>query len=403
MKTKLCLIGLIAGWFLRTGAALPEPDNVVYGLLTFGGVPVTAANTNVTVAAAFQPNGVPIATYQMGAQTSLGNFYSLRLSLEALAPVMNAASTLVGQTVYLTVSDSSGVRAQAAYTVGQRGQITRLDLAGANAGQTSHPADLNPSDSTISIGEVVAYSLAWRNGTAWTVAPTNIPVSYAVRAGALWRGGEGYRLDSTAGSPPAWWINTNGTVAVVNPALDSAVSALPSNYTAGVSFTVTNVIMPAATVGVYAVEDQVPAGWLVSSVGQGGTFDALNRKVKWGLYFDAAPRALTYLVTPPTNAAGAVSFVGAASFDGLVNLDLVGQRTTVSRVGPMSLQVQGGRGGFHLQVSGNPGQHALIETSTDLKTWQPLATVTVDASGSTSFTDVSATNRAQFYRSRPAP
>ncbi|NJL59432.1 MAG: hypothetical protein HC887_07090 [Desulfobacteraceae bacterium] len=72
----------------------------------------------------------------------------------------------------------------------------------------NHPADINPNNFTLTIGELTAYGLAWKNGTNWTIPPNPIPVAYVTRAGALWQGGETYRFDSTAGAAPMCWVNT---------------------------------------------------------------------------------------------------------------------------------------------------------------------------------------------------
>ena len=54
---------------------------------------------------------------------------------------------------------------------------------------------------------------------------------------------------------------------------------------------------PAATVSVYAVEETLPAGLTPSGMNESGTWDAGNRKVKWGPFFDHTVRTLTYEVT----------------------------------------------------------------------------------------------------------
>jgi hypothetical protein len=66
----------------------------------------------------------------------------------------------------------------------------------------------------------------------------------------------------------------------------------------------------------YAVEDQPPKGWTVTDASDGGVFDALNGKVKFGPYTDGQARALTYRVTPPVGTSGVYEFTGVASLDG---------------------------------------------------------------------------------------
>ena len=400
MKRVTLILGVAVAFVLTARATISEPDNVVYGTITFGGTQVTAANTNVTIEARAELNGPAIASYRMGDRQSVGDFYSLRVSLESLTPVSNPAAAAAGQTVYLVVQDDSGVRAQASYQVGARGQITRLDLAGALPGQTTHPADNNPDDNTISINEVVAYTLAWRAGTAWPSGPAKVPLDYAVRAGALWRSGEGYRLDSTASSAPAWWVSTNGISGVVSANPNSAVRSLPGGYPPGTAFTVTVDVTPPAGVGAYAVEDQPPAGWMVSNISDSGAFDAVNGKVKWGLFFDQTARRLTYSVTPAANS-GMATFAGEASFDGTATVLIGGQYTVgSSSLVQVGLRPLGGNNGFNLSLSGSPNQSLIIQTSTNLKTWDPFTNLTLDGSGILDFVIPKGTGEKVFYRAK---
>jgi hypothetical protein len=63
-----------------------------------------------------------------------------------------------------------------------------------------HPADNKPSDNAITIVELTAYASAWRSGTTWSIPPNPVPISYVTRAGALWKGGEQYVFDPSAGT-----------------------------------------------------------------------------------------------------------------------------------------------------------------------------------------------------------
>ena len=105
----------------------------------------------------------------------------------------------------------------------------------------------------------------------------------------------------------------------------TVVSSFPPEFTPGRWFTVTNLTTPASHITVFAVEDQPPAGWGISNISDGGIFDALNGKVKWGPIYGAGAAPLTYQVLPPAGATGSVSFAGSGSFDG-ITLPIVGQR-----------------------------------------------------------------------------
>jgi hypothetical protein len=91
---------------------------------------------------------------------------------------------------------------------------------------------------------------------------------------------------------------------------------------------------PDAATQVYAVEDAPPAGWSVSSISAGGSFDQVNAKVKWGPFFDATARTLTYAATPPPGESGSLTFVGTISADG-VNVAVTGTNVVaICRNGP---------------------------------------------------------------------
>jgi len=398
MKKISIALSLAAACAFRGQAAVSEPDNVVYGLITLGGVPVTSTNTNVVISASAQLNGAAIATYQMGSLPSAGNFYSLRVPLESLLPVASPTATVSNQQVYVSVNDGTGIRAQARVIIGDRGAMLRLDLAGAVSGQTTLPSDNNPQDNSISIGETVAYLQSWRTGAAWTVAPTNIPIDYAVRTAALWRGGGTYQLNSTVGTPPAWWVNSSNTDATENASSDSAVAAMASTYTAGTPLTVSLNVAAGSVLQGYAVEDQVPAGWSVNNINNGGAFDAINHKVKWGVFFDSSARTLSYQAVPPAGAQGAVAFNGTASFDGVVSLPVGGQRAATSASSGAASFTSGlVNKNFHINLKGLQGQKFAVESSTKLLTWSTNLVITIDATGAADFFDA-ATKKQMFYR-----
>lgn len=185
-----------------------------------------------------------------------------------------------------------------------------------------HPADQNPANARITIGEATAYGTAWRSGNAWSIAPENIPIDYVTRAGLLWRAGETYRFDSEAAGAPLWWINAPAPagsapmMAAMSSSLVVATAEAVSTSTSvrvihfgGIYLTVT----PASGVAAYAVEEDVPVGLVVSNINESGEFDVLTRKVRWGPFFDANQRTLTYAVSGPD---GSYVLGGVASFDG---------------------------------------------------------------------------------------
>jgi outer membrane protein assembly factor BamB len=252
----------------------------------------------------------------------------------------------------------------------------------------AHPADIKPTDSWLTIGEVTAYGATWKTGGKWPLAPNPIPSSYVARAITLWLDGEQYTYDPATTNAPFWWDTpTNpapaGTVpvAVVRGSTatnGSATVTLPKFFTPGLPATVTCEVEPATSVLVYAVEDQPPAGWAIAAITAGGVLDARLGKVKWGPFFDNVPRTLTYQVIPQTTDSNLVQFVGGAAFNGLTT-DLAGRRQmfrTGTPVAPQFTAVQFGPTGALLSLQGFAGEVYVIEASRDLWEWIPLATVT---------------------------
>ena len=190
---------------------------------------------------------------------------------------------------------------------------------------TFHPADTN-HDSRISMDECTAYGSAWKTGQTWPTPPNPIPIEYVTNAGYLWRMGEVYHCDPTK-TPP--WVpgpatgsgqfQGDRTLLKVSPialGMGSAIRDLPNTYVPSVAVPVSITITPDSATFVYAVEDMPPVGWVVSSINENGQWDNTNKKVKWGPFFDANPRTLTYQATPPSGETGVKTFSGTASFDG---------------------------------------------------------------------------------------
>jgi len=105
--------------------------------------------------------------------------------------------------------------------------------------------------------------------------------------------------------------------------------------------TVRLVAQPSSSVAAYAVQDQPPAGWVINNISHGGVFDRVSGKVKFGPFFDAEPRTLSYDALPPIwgvhGVLGVFSFCGEASADG-VNTPITGdQYLTIASLFPADL------------------------------------------------------------------
>ena len=112
----------------------------------------------------------------------------------------------------------------------------------------------------------------------------------------------------------------------------SVVSSFPSNYLPAVALTVSHLVTPGPAVQIYAVQDGPPAGWTVTNISNGGSFDALHDLVKWwGEVPSTAPFVLSYQVLPPAGATGPVAFSGQAQFDA-ASVAITGQRQATRQV-----------------------------------------------------------------------
>ena len=109
-------------------AEIPEPDNLLYGTIMLDSQIVTAARTNVVIEARRTPDGVPIASYRMGANSQIGNFYLLRLALESVSPVAHTNASEVGNSVHIIVREGAAVRGQTTYIFPERGNVQRTDF-----------------------------------------------------------------------------------------------------------------------------------------------------------------------------------------------------------------------------------------------------------------------------------
>jgi alpha-tubulin suppressor-like RCC1 family protein len=114
-------------------------------------------------------------------------------------------------------------------------------------------------------------------------------------------------------------FSDSAVITVIPPGIVEgiAVRQLPDTYTLGSVFQVSLGVKPLPGTGSYAVQDQPPSGWVVSNINEEGSFDALNRLVKWGPFFDGAARTLTYDVMPVVVEIDMALFSGIAAFDGV--------------------------------------------------------------------------------------
>ena len=181
----------------------------------------------------------------------------------------------------------------------------------------------------------------------------------------------------------------------------TAERQLPVAFVPGEPLTVMIAARPAAHATAYAVEDAFPAGWTVADISPEGELDAVHGKVKWGPFCDNTPRTLSYQLVPPAGASGVVAFTGAASFDG-ASIPVAGTRQLRAgsrlRVAPEPVT-----GRLVLSLAGPTASRYLIETSTDLVRWLPLAEVTASPGGTILPLNSSPGEPQRFYRAQLIP
>src|SRR5262245_66597322 len=80
-------------------AEIPEPDNVLYGIITLSNVAVTAARTDVLIEARRVFNGSLVVSYRMGTNQRLGNFFALEVRLESVTTIADTAGAQTSETI----------------------------------------------------------------------------------------------------------------------------------------------------------------------------------------------------------------------------------------------------------------------------------------------------------------
>jgi len=116
-------------WSFSAKAELPEPDNIIYGVITRNGLPVHATDTDVVLEARRNSDGTVVASYRMGDTARSGDNFTLRVPLEVFTPVFDSLSSLTGTSMTIVASDFNGSFAEVPFTLGGRGQFHQLNIS----------------------------------------------------------------------------------------------------------------------------------------------------------------------------------------------------------------------------------------------------------------------------------
>lgn len=189
------------------------------------------------------------------------------------------------------------------------------------------------NNGNVSLCELIAYACAWMKGC-------NDDMSGMTRAAYLWRNGECYCWDGSSGTwlpspcddtgPACCGAAASGGALIGDGGAAVAIPQLARSSRNGsiweLSMSIT--IRPPAGTSANALEIEIPKGWRIASISDGGQLDAANAKVKWGPFMDGASRTVTLKATSPTDRAvnkhdrlattpSLSSLRGTVSFDGI--------------------------------------------------------------------------------------
>ncbi len=194
-------------------------------------------------------------------------------------------------------------------------------------------------DARIHMCEVVGYACAWLHGC-------HDDLSGMTRAAYLWRNGECYCWDDGAnnwyptqceaspnsgccpnGNRPGDFAGTSRNAVIAFSPVSVRGASRPSAHQVWVDLEVP------LTASAVALEIDVPNGWKVKNVTDGGVWDAGSRKVKWGVFFDDLSRTVGFTAHGPAKGSITVrnGLSGGAQighWSGLVSIDGMNQRIT---------------------------------------------------------------------------
>jgi uncharacterized repeat protein (TIGR02543 family) len=176
-----------------------------------------------------------------------------------------------------------------------------------------HPADAN-GDWKVTIDEIASHITRWNQGLE------DVKTAYAIRGITLYLCGESYAYDANVPPGAKRWIPavtpppspmTLASSTSSSPKMSAPVNAGAVRQVFGTNVTIS--VTPESGTLAYGLEEAIPEGLSVTSIGNDGVWDANNRKIKWS-FDDGTPRLLNYAVAGPegTN----VFVTGLVSFDG---------------------------------------------------------------------------------------
>ena len=178
-------------------------------------------------------------------------------------------------------------------------------------------------DGRVELCEVIRYACAWKRGC-------NDNLTGVTGGAYIWMVGECYCWDEggeswvpeTCGPSPSGCCEGGGRGQISNATGDTGTTkAAFDSIRRGVldkvgSFEISVSIKPPAGTSASALDLRIPEDWKVRVASDGGEWDQLHGKVKWGPFFGDLPRTVTVTVNRSLLPAQERGFSGTVSFDG---------------------------------------------------------------------------------------
>jgi hypothetical protein len=276
-----------------------------------------------------------------------------------------------------------------------------VDDDGSNTVESDfHPADMD-EDNQIVISELTEYGSAWKQGETWSVGPNPIPIAYVTRAGTLWKGGEDYEKDPNGDEAPLWWVNPGAALRSLSFPSNSPIQSSAVRTVDGSLITVE--IQPKASTLSYAVEEIIPIGYDILQISDAGVYDAITRRIRWGVFMDNQSRRLTYQLVALAEVSTYPTIHGGASMDGGIITIL--QQSEVNDPNPLlpRLTLTIGSDGNPLgTITGQAGKVYIIESTDSLANgqWEEMLSVFMEKSTQNWVGKTFTASGQKFYRVR---
>ena len=283
--------------------------------------------------------------------------------------------------------------------------------AATNFTVTLAPVGGNVFTNNINVSTVTPEISAANNASSLVTAQI-VPVPASISVGPV---GQIIQCGSNAtmslivtGTPPLsiqWWLDGVPVVGATNTSLLLTNLHMPGHLA---SVVVTNLFGNATSNAVLIVVDTLAP--VITLIGSNPFYLDLGSAFAdpGATAFDGCAGVVSVTVSGTVNTnTASTNLLNYTANDGIGNTNTV-TRTVIVRdpVPIISSVVVGGSGGVILNLGGTPGRQYILETTEEFfpAIWLPVATNTLDASGTWQFTDLQATNFPQrFYRLKLVP